>query len=186
MRKILLLATLFIGVLSAQAQEKVMSIQNTDGTATRLRVADLKKISFLTVAEGGEGLLVKTKGGATTAILFEAHPVVTVSDDGKLKVKSDTADDVVFEISDIAELAFGEATGVLPVVESSGFSCVLQDGGVMLRGIPDGVLLRVYSLDGRSLPTPSIRGGEVLLSRATLGTGVFIVKVGPFSAKIQL
>jgi hypothetical protein len=44
----------------------------------------------------------------------------------------------------------------------------------------------IYSIDGRSLPTPSFSNGELRLSRATLGTGIFIVKVGTFSTKIQL
>ena len=70
MRKILVVATLFLGVLTGKAQEKVMNIQKTDGTTSQTRVADLKQISFLTVEEGGQGLLVKTMGGETTAVLF--------------------------------------------------------------------------------------------------------------------
>lgn len=78
MRKILVVATLFLGVLSVQAQEKVMNVQKKDGTSAQTRVAELKQISFLTVDEGGQGLLVKTLGGETAAVLFEAHPVVTI------------------------------------------------------------------------------------------------------------
>ena len=198
MRKILLLATLFLAPLSGQAQEtprlqsrlgansseKVMNILKTDGTTTQTRVADLKQISFLTVDEGGQGLLVKTLGGETAAVLFEANPVVTISS-GKLVVKSSSADPVEFEISDIAEIMFGDASDATAVSEVKGFACVLQDSGALLRGIPTGVTPRVYSLDGRSLPTPPVHNGELRLSRATLGTGIFIVKVGTFSAKIQ-
>ena len=57
MRKILFVASLFLGSLSSQAQEKVMNIQKTDGTIAQTRLADLKQISFLTVEEGGQGLL---------------------------------------------------------------------------------------------------------------------------------
>ena len=62
MRKILFVATLFLCVLSVQAQDKepVMDILKTDGTSTRTRVADLKQISFLTVDEGAQNLLSST------------------------------------------------------------------------------------------------------------------------------
>ena len=184
MRKILVLAALFLGGLSSQAQEIVMNIQKTDGTIAQTRVADLKQISFLTVDEGGQGLLVKTSGGETTAVLFEASPVVTVSS-GKLTVKSSSADAVQFEISDIVEIQFGDASDATAISNLEGFACVLQDGGVLLRGIPKGVKPRICSIDGRSLPTPPFSDGELRLSRATLGTGIFIVNVGKFSTKVQ-
>ena len=184
MRKILVLAALFLGGLSSQAQEKVMNTQKTDGTIAQTRVADLKQISFLTVDEGGQGLLVKTSGGETTAVLFEASPVVTVSS-GKLTVKSSSADAVQFEISDIVEIQFGDASDATAISNLEGFACVLQDGGVLLRGIPKGVKPRICSIDGRSLPTPPFSDGELRLSRATLGTGIFIVNVGKFSTKVQ-
>ena len=185
MRKTIIIAALFLGVLSGQAQEKVMNIQKTDGTCTQTRVADLKQISFLTVEEGGQGLLVKTMAGDTVAVLFETNPIVTASN-GKLTVKSDSEDSVEFEISDIAEIMFGDASNATAIKGPEGFSCVLQEGGALLRGIPKGVKPRVYSIDGRSFPTPPFHDGELLLSRATLGTGIFIVKVGTFSTKIQL
>lgn len=185
MRKILVVATLFFGALSSQAQEKVMKVQKKDGTTSQTRMADLKQISFLTVEEGGQGLLVKTVGGETAAVLFEAHPIVTASN-GKLIVKSSSSDVVEFEISDIAEILFGDVSEATDISVPEGFSYVLQDRGALLRGIPKGVKPRVYSLDGRSLPTPRIHNGELRLSRATMGPGIFIVKVGTFSTKIRL
>jgi hypothetical protein len=185
MRKNLLIATIFLGTLSGQAQEKVMNIVKRDGTSTQTRVADLKQISFLTVDEVGQGLLVKTLGGETAAVLFEANPVVKVSN-GKLVISSSTAETVEFEITDIAEILFGETSDETAIGELKGFGCVLQEGGLLLRGIPEGVKPYVYSLDGRCLPTPPFRGGELQLNRATLGTGIYIVKVGTFSAKIKI
>ena len=162
-----------------------MDIQMADGTSTRTRLADLKQISFLTVEEGGQGLIVKTLGGETAAVLFETNPIVTVSD-GKLVIKPASADAMEFEITDIAEIQFGDATDATAIGKLEGFACVLQDGGVLLRGIPSGVVPRVYSIDGRSFPTPHFTEGQLRLNRATLGTGIFVVKVGTFSTKIQL
>lgn len=184
MRKTLAIVILVLGALTAQAQEKVMNIQKTDGTTTQTRVADLKEMSFLTVEEGGKGLMVKTMGGETTAVLFETNPVVTVSN-GKLTVKSTAAEAVQFEITDIAEILFGDASNLSAIHEAKGFACVLQDGAALLRGIPKGAKPRIYTLDGHSMPTPALSNGELRLSRATLGTGVYIVKVGAFSTKIK-
>ena len=184
MRKIIILATLFLCTLLGQAQEKVMNLLKTDGTSTQTRVADLKQISFLAVDAGNQGLLVKTLGDETVAVLFEANPVVTVSN-GKLVVKSSSATPAEFQISDIAEIVFGDASDVTPIGELEGFAFVIQDNGALLRGIPKDVKPQVYSIDGRSLPTPPLHNGELRLSRATLGSGIFIVKVGTFSTKIK-
>ena len=176
--------------LCGRAQEKVMNVVKTDNTRTQTRLADLKEISFLTVDADRQGLIVKSVGGETTAVLFETNPVVTAAN-GKLTIKPGTDDGMEFEINDIAEIVFGEATtgieGHLSVSpQKGGVVFVLQDRGAMLRNIPEGVNPRVYAVDGRSLPTPPIVNGELLLNRATLGSGVFIVKVGAFSTKIKL
>ena len=160
-----------------------MNIIKTDGTTAQTRVADLKQISFLTVAEDGKGLQVTTSDGETVAVLFDANPVVTVSG-GTLTVKSASADDIQFEITDIVEIRFGDVSDATPISETEGFACVLQEGGVLLRGIPANVRLEVYSLDGRSLPSPAVTDGSLLLNGRTLGTGIFIVKAGSFSAKV--
>ena len=197
MRKFIVLATLSLAALSGQAQdapqqvrfgasasEKVMNILKTDGTCTQTRVADLSQISFLTVDEGGQGLVVKTLGGETAAVLFETNPIVTISN-GKLIVKPSSDEAVEFEITDIAEILFRKASDDMAINELKDFDFVLQEDGALLRGIPKGVTPRVYSLDGRTLPTPPFLGSELRLSRTTLGSGIFIVKVGTFTIKIK-
>ena len=184
MRKILAV-TLSLCILPIHADEKVMNIQKKDGTTMQTRVADLKQINFLTTNEGDQGLLVKTQDGETTAILFKTVPVVTIAS-GKLIVKSTYADPVEFEITDIAEIQFGDKSEVTAINLPKGLTCVLQEGGILLRGIPEGVQPRLYSLDGRNLPTPPVEEGELQLNRSTLGSGVFIVKIGSLATKIQL
>ena len=184
MRKILVVTTLFLGVLTGRAQEKVMNIQKTDGTITQTRVADLKQISFLAVEDDGQGLLVKTSDGEMAAVLFESNPVVTVSS-GKLTIKSSSADAVEFEIENIAEIQFGDVSEVTAIAGPEGTTCVVQDGCVLLRDIPTGIEPRICTADGRSIPVPPFAGNQLRLSRATLGTGIFIVRIGAFSAKIK-
>ena len=184
MKKILA-AALSVCILPVHADEKVMNIQKKDGTTVQTRVADLKQINFLTIDEGGQGLLIKTQDGETAGILFETVPVVTIAS-GKLTVKSTYADPVEFEITDIAEIQFGDKSEATAINLPKGFACVLQEGGTLLRGIPEGVQPRLYSLDGQALPTPSVQDGELRLNRATLGSGIYIVKIGSLSTKIQL
>lgn len=185
MRKFFFTAALLLFALSGQAQEKVMNILKTDGTRTQTRVAELQEITFLTVEEGGQGLLVTTTGGETVSVLFEANPVVTITQ-GRLTIKSSAADAMEFEITDIAEIRFGDASGGTAIQELKGVSLVLQAGGAVLREIPEGVQPRVYTVDGQSVPTPPLTNGELRLSRETLGTGIYIVKAGTFTAKIRL
>ena len=185
MKRIFVIATLLLGTLAVHAQEKVMNVQKKDGTSAQTRVADLSQINFLTVDAGDQGLQVKTIGGETAAVRFESHPVVTVSR-GKLVVKSEPADTLEFEITDIAEILFGKAGDQTAITPTEGFAYVMQKDCLLLRSIPKGVNPYVYTIDGRRLPTPPLQGNELRLSRATLGKGIFIVKVGSFSAKISL
>lgn len=184
MKRTFVLAMLLLGVLSGQAQEKVMNVVKTDGTTAQTRVAELKQLSFLTVEEGGQGLIVKTTNGDTVGVLFETNPVVTVAS-GSLSIQPSSEDAIQFEIADIAEIVFGDASSATPVNELKGFAFVLQDGGALLRGIPQGVKPHIFTIDGRSLPTPPFRDGELRLSRETLGSGVFIVRVGTFATKVR-
>jgi len=184
MRRLFIVMTLFLGALAMQAQEKVMNILMTDGTSTQTRVAELTQISFLTVDEGGQGLLVKTVSGETVAVLFETNPVVTVAN-GKLVVTPASAEAMEFEITDIAEIIFCNDSDPMGIDAVKNFDYVLQDGGVLLRGIPESTKPYVYSIDGRCLPTPLMHNGELFLSRETLGTGIFIIKVGSFATKVH-
>ena len=57
MKRIFFAATLFLLCLQGMAQEKVMNLRKKDGTSTQTRLADLKEIRFLTLAEGSQSLL---------------------------------------------------------------------------------------------------------------------------------
>ena len=185
MRKAFIVVAFFLTALSGQAQEKVMNILKTDGTNSQTRVADFKQISFYNANNDGQGLLVKTLGGESAAVLFKSNPVVTILN-GKLVVSPTSAEAVEVEIPDIAEISFGKVSDAAAINSLKGLEYELQEHGALFRGIPNGVKPRIYSIDGRSLRTPSVSNGELLLNRTTLGTGIFIVKVGTFSTKIKL
>ena len=185
MRKIIVVTAFLLGALTGQAQERVMNVVKTDGTSTLTRVAELEKISFLTVEEGSQGLLVKTRGGETAGVRFLKHPVVTM-EDGRLTVTYGEAETMEFEIADIAEIMFGDATNAEGISTPEGFAFELQGDGAQLRNIPESTRVQVYSIDGRCLPSPTVSNGTMLLSRSTLGTGIFIVKIGTFTTKIKL
>lgn len=182
---IILAAALIFGTLTMQAQEKVMDIRHKDGTRSRTRVADVKDIHFLTVGEGGQGLLVTVVGGETVGVNFDTHPVVNF-DNGKMVVTTTGADALTFELNDIAEIRFGDTLDATAIDEINAPSYLLQDGAIVLQHIPRGVTPHVYALDGRRLSTPPISDGTLRLSRATLGNGVVIVEIGNCTAKVKL
>jgi len=80
MRKIFIVATLFLGAMSVQAQEKVMNILKTDGTRAQTRVADLKHISFLTLNEGDDVMLEKYTNGAIFCTHVDEVEEITLAD----------------------------------------------------------------------------------------------------------
>ena len=80
MRKFIVVATLFLGTLLGQAQEKVMNVMKTDGTRAQTRVADLKHISFYTVNEGDDVMLEKYTNGAAFRTNVNEVEEITLAD----------------------------------------------------------------------------------------------------------
>lgn len=186
MKKFYALAVFTLCALAANAQEKTMRVQNTDGTYTLTRVAEISRISFLSVADRGKAMIVSTVDSDPVTVLFEAQPEVTVSE-GSLIISSKSTDTQVrIEINDISEIRFGEDISMSVPVATADIVCVLQGGSAIFKGITDGMKVNVCTIDGRSVPVPDCTGGELRLSRSNLGTGIFIVRIGTFTSKITL
>ena len=105
---------------------------------------------------------------------------------GTLVIKPNSTEALEIEISDIAEIRFGDMPNSITSSQAKTLSCIMQDDGALINGISKGITPRVYSTDGRSLPVPPVSNGQLRLDRSTLGTGIFIVKVGTLSTKIML
>ena len=161
-----------------------MNILMADGSSSQIRVAELSEISFLSVNDRKDCLLLSTKASGEVKILFESHPVITASR-GKLQITlSSPSDTMEYEISDIAEIRFSDSASVNSIKRIPGFSMVVRQ--VLIRGIPQGVVPQAYTIDGISVPLPGISNGELMLSREALGRGVYVLKVGAFTTKIKL
>lgn len=129
MKKFYALAVFTLCALTANAQEKTMRVQNTDGTYTLTRVAEISRISFLSVADRGKAMIVSTVDSDPVTVLFEAQPEVTVSE-GSLIISSKSTDTPVrIEINDISEIRFGEDISMSVPVATADIVCVLQGGG---------------------------------------------------------
>lgn len=186
MRKFIIAAFLLHAPLTMLAQEKAMNILMADGSSSQIRVAELSEISFLSVNDRKDCLLLSTKASGEVKILFESHPVITASR-GKLQITlSSPSDTMEYEISDIAEIRFSDSASVNSIKRIPGFSMVVRKDGVLIRGIPQGVVPGAYTTDGISVPLPDSRNGELMLSREALGRGVYVLKVGSFTTKIKL
>ena len=150
MRKFIIAAFLLHAPLTMQAQEKAMNILMADGSSSQIRVAELSEISFLSVNDRKDCLLLSTKASGEVKILF------------------------------------GDSASVNSIKRIPGFSMVVRQDGVLIRGIPQGVVPGAYTTDGISVPLPDSRNGELMLSREALGRGVYVLKVGSFTTKIKL
>ena len=187
MKKLLAMATLALCTLSGFAQtEKTMCVQKTDGTYALTRVAELSKISFLSIDDPGKGLIVSTSVAEPVGVFFEDSPEVTVSA-GKLIVASKSAaSPVEIEIDNITEITFGTPASVSVPGQDAGVECVLQPGAALFRGISEGTAAEIYTVDGRAVTAPAVVGGELRLDRDSLGSGIFIVCIGTFTTKVTL
>ncbi len=187
MKKLLAMATLALCTLSGFAQtEKTMCVQKTDGTYALTRVAELSKISFLSIGDPGKGLIVSTSVAEPVGVFFEDSPEVTVSA-GKLIVASKSAaSPVEIEIDNITEITFGTPASVSAPGRDSGIVCVLQSGAALFKGIPEGRVAEICGVDGRIVPAPAVTGGELRLDSDSLGKGIFIVRIGTFTTKVTL
>ena len=47
-------------------------------------------------------------------------------------------------------------------------------------------MIKVCTIDGGIVPIPRCTGGELRLTRASLGPGIYIVRIGTFATKITL
>lgn len=189
MRKSIAFAAAALCALAVHGQEKTLCVQKTDGTCTLTRVAELSRISFLSVGDQGRQLVVRTTGDAgPVTVELEDQPELTVAE-GRLVVASRKAGEPVeIEIDNIAEIRFSQGgTGIGDAGSGAqGITCVLQRGAALFRGIPEGAAVRVCTADGRSVAVPACPGGEMRLSRELLGRGIYIVRIGAFTTKITL
>lgn len=134
-----------------------------------------------------EGLTVTPATGDSVTFLFDHEPEVTFLA-GKLQVKTtQTADPVLFDLDDIREISLGTVSGIDDAAEVSGIVCRSESGSVTFSGFAPGTPAAVFTADGRPVqPTLSADGAELTLSRNVQGTGVYIVKIGTFAAKVAL
>lgn len=136
------------------------------------------------VAGAADGLRVKTLTGDAVVFHFDTRPEVTFLA-GRLQVKTADEPAVTFEIDDIDSIEFAAVTGV-DAPGDCGIRMSADALGVLFAGIPDGAHAAVYAVSGQLLVSARCSGGELRLSRAELGCGVYIVKIDGFTAKIAL
>lgn len=179
-------AALMLCAFAANAQEKAMRLHKTDATYTLTRVSELSKISFLSIAGQGKAMIVNTVNSETVAVLIENRPEVTVSD-GCLTVTSKSADcPVTIEINDICEIKFEDTASSSISAKTVGIVCSILPNTALFRGVPENTNIRICTVDGRSVPVQKCVGGELRLTRSKFGSGIYIVRIGTFVAKITI
>ena len=185
MKTLHVVTALVMSVLAMNGQDKTMHVQNQDGTYASTRVAELAKISFISVADQGKGMIISSTTSAPVKMLFEERPEVTVSG-SKIVFTTQSSTPLEMEMSDITDIRFGEAASLTATEQNEGIECVLGAGSATFRGVACDATVAIYTVDGRRVAAPSVSGGEMTLSRNTLEAGIYIVHIGNFTTKITL
>ena len=145
-----------------------------------------KHLEDLGFTVGSSVTVMNTIGGNHATILLDDQPEVTVAA-GSLVVTSKAADSPVkIEIDSIATMKFGDASSTKVSALTAGIICSLQQGTATFKGIPSNTMIKVCTIDGGIVPIPRCTGGELRLTRASLGPGIYIVRIGTFATKITL
>ena len=132
-----------------------------------------------------ESWTLRTQINFNRSFLNDRHRVTFLA--GKLQVKTtQTADPVLFDLDDIREISLGTVSGIDDAAEVSGIVCRSESGSVTFSGFAPGTPAAVFTADGRPVQPTLSDGAELTLSRNVQGTGVYIVKIGTFAAKVAL
>lgn len=115
---------------------------------------------------------------------FCVEPAITFTDGG-FRLSSAALDPVEVSFDNVTDITVGTVAAVESVgSENLMIICELNPGEVLFRGLPAGVAAEVYSIDGRLETSVVAASGEVSLSRDAFASGVHIVKIGSYTAKI--
>lgn len=136
---------------------------------------------FASASASDEALNLKMKDGTVHSFVLNENPVVSMGD-GKLNVATDAAT-ATYNLHDVCEYSFGNATGIGSVKTASGF---LRNGdNLVFRGVESGKV-KVYAVNGTAARAEiHVANGDTMVSLANLQRGVYIVKVSGTSIKIN-
>lgn len=183
-RSFFLLAVLAAAASNLSAQSKMVRLHLADGTSKYTSVAGLEKISFLAPDVADRGLTLNLADGSRVGVYFCDEPAITFTDGG-FRLSSAALDPVEVSFDNVSDITVGTVAAVESVgSENLMIICELNPGEVLFRGLPAGVAAEVYSIDGRLETSVAAASGEVSLSRDAFASGVHIVKIGSYTAKI--
>lgn len=136
---------------------------------------------FVSASASDEALNLKMKDGSVHSFILARKPVVTMGD-GKLNVTTDAAT-ATYNLYDVSEYTFGDATGIASVKTQTGFS--RNGDNLVFHGVDTGKV-RVYSLAGVAVRAEVCNdNGDAVVSLANLQRGVYIIKASGISIKIN-
>lgn len=119
-------------------------------------------------------LIVNKKSGETVEYKFEADPQVTF-DAGDMVIATGEQQ-VRHAIADLEKLTFSKVVGLDKVeANNSDIRVAVTSSYVSVEGIAPGMVLSIYSLDGRSLTSaPADAQGSVQIGIDQLAPGIYV------------
>lgn len=149
----------------------------------------MKKI-FLTLAVLFMGLSamaavsyvrVNLTSGDPILLSFDSKPEISFLADG-IKVTSTDTDAASFQFDEVDSIDFAESSEVENVADDSVRVINLPDA-IRFENVPEGVEIRLFSLDGTQLYYAKSNGAAVI-TKSSYPHGVYVVVVGDSSFKV--
>ncbi|MDE6278263.1 MAG: T9SS type A sorting domain-containing protein [Muribaculaceae bacterium] len=130
-------------------------------------------------------LIVTPVSGEAVRFVFEQEPEVSFVG-SKLHVKTnDASNKAEFEIDNVASLSFDNSSDVSAATPGSGIVCSHRGDAVVFSNIPEPTAAAVYTVDGKMVLS-GVANETLTLDRSRLGAGLYIVRIGAFTAKVKL
>lgn len=132
-----------------------------------------------------DALVVTPTSGEPVTFIFDDKPEVSFLA-GKLQIvtaKDDTP--VTFDIDDIAAISFDTTSGTDQLPAASTICCRSNASEITFYNIPAGTPAAVYTATGMQV-LATVAHDTLTLDRSAFASGVYIVKIGTFTAKIAL
>ena len=133
---------------------------------------------------GTQRLVVWQKSGEKVYFELAEEPETTF-EDGKLVITT-TKTTVFYQLQNVLRYTYeGPMTGIdSPKLKPGEVIFRQGEDRMAFEGLPDGLKLEVYSLDGKLLNTQTAqRGQQTVVSLAVYPTGTYIVKAGDATYK---
>lgn len=136
----------------------------------------------LTAMAAPSHVRVNLASGDNIVLSFDSKPEIAILADG-IKVTSTETDAVTYEFDDVDYIDFADLSAIEKVNDNP-IRIVNLPQSIEFSNVPDGSVVKLFSLDGKLLYTGQASGTAVI-AKGDYPRGVYVVVVGASSFKVS-